>query len=194
VVLTDRYGSTLGPFFKKGHQMQSGASSATLTAGQTVDLMHFLRQRINDTLRGSAVFTVQDILTGNAKAGEVYFNGEGGCAACHSASGDLAGLASRIPAPVDVQQRMLFPLRRAGRSEVTVTITQAGGTALKGVWVTEDDFFVTMRESSGTMRVVRKTPDVTMTTIEPLAAHRELLDRITDKQIHDVVAYLVTLR
>ena len=115
VVLNDRYGSLLGPFFKKGHPMQSGKPSAGLADTQVVDLMHFLRQRINDTLRGSDVFDVKDILTGDPKAGETYFTGEGKCTACHSATGDLAGIASRIPAPVDVQQRMLFPSGRGGR-------------------------------------------------------------------------------
>ena len=111
VVLNDRYGSLLGPFFKKGHPMQSGKPSNGLADTQVVDLMHFLRQRINDTLRGSDVFDVKDILTGDPKAGETYFTGDGKCTTCHSATGDLAGIASRIPAPVDVQQRMLFPER-----------------------------------------------------------------------------------
>ena len=87
VVLNDRYGSLLGPFFKKGHPMQSGRPSADISESQAVDLMHFLRQRINDTLRGSAVFTVGDIVVGNAAAGKAYFEGAGGCTTCHSVTG-----------------------------------------------------------------------------------------------------------
>jgi mono/diheme cytochrome c family protein len=200
VVLNDRYGTTLGPFFQKGHTMQSGRSSAALTSAQVVDLMHFFRQRINDTLRGSDVFTVSDIVTGDANAGEAYFAGEGRCTTCHSATGDLAGLATRIPAPVDVQQRMLFPARRSGtpaspsRSEVKVTVTPASGAALTGVLIIEDDFYVTLRDSSGLVRVVRKSPGVKVVTADGLQAHRDLLDRITDKNIHDLVAYLVRLK
>ena len=75
-----------------------------------VALANFLRQRVNDTMRGSPMFTVGDIVIGDAKAGEAYFNGEGGCATCHNATErNLAGIATRIPAPVDLQQRMLFP-------------------------------------------------------------------------------------
>ena len=70
VVLRDRYGTHLGPFLKKGHPMQSGSPSASLTEAQVVDLTHFLRQRIEDTLRGSAVFKEQNILTGDPAAGE----------------------------------------------------------------------------------------------------------------------------
>jgi mono/diheme cytochrome c family protein len=200
VVLNDRYGSTLGPFFKSGHPMQSGGSSTALTTTQVVDLMHFLRQRINDTLRGSDVFTVQNILVGNAKAGESYFAGGDRCTTCHSATGDLAGIASRVPVPVDLQQRMLFPTRRSGtpvapsRSEITVTVATSAGAPVSGVWITEDDFYVTLLDKSGVRRVIRKTPGVTVTAVDPLQAHHELLDRVTDTQIHDLVAYLVTLK
>ena len=199
VVLNDRYGSLLGPFFKKGHPMQSGRPSAELSESQAVDLMHFLRQRINDTLRGSPVFTVGDIVVGNRAAGKAYFEGEGGCTACHSISGDLAGLATRVPAPVDVQQRMLFPVRRPGRggeptrTDVTVKVLPPSGTTLSGVLVQEDDFFVTFRDAAGVTRVVRKMAGVKVETTDPFRVHRELLDRITDTNMHDLVAYLVTL-
>jgi hypothetical protein len=199
-VLNDRYGSLLVPFFRKGHPMQSGRPSASLTEEQAVSLMHFLRQRINDTLRGSAAFTVGDILTGNAAAGKSYFEGEGRCTACHAAAGDLAGLATRTPAPVDVQQRMLFPIRRGGRggqpsrTDIIVQVERPSGPPMSGVLVQEDDFFVTLRDSTGATRVVRKAPGVAVKATDPLRAHQELLDRITDTNMHDLVAYLVTLR
>ena len=84
VVLRDRYGSELGPFLKKGHQMQSGNPSTSLTDAQIVDLTHFLRQRVEDSLRGSPPFTEQNVATGDAEAGAAYFNGEGKCASCHT--------------------------------------------------------------------------------------------------------------
>src|SRR5690349_3054879 len=68
VVLRDRYGSELGPFLKKGHKMQSGAAASTLTDDQIVNLAHFLRQRVNDSFRGSPLFQPQNVLTGDAKA------------------------------------------------------------------------------------------------------------------------------
>jgi hypothetical protein len=199
-VLNDRYGSLLVPFFAKGHPMQSGRPSAALSESQIVDVMHFLRQRINDTLRGSEVFTVGDIVVGDAAAGRAYFDGAGGCASCHSVSGDLAGLARRIGAPVDVQQRMLFPIRRPGRggepsrTDVAVVVTPASGAETRGVLVLEDDFFVTLRDGAGRVRSIRKGPGVVVETRDPLRAHRELLDRLTDAAMHDLVAYLVTLR
>jgi mono/diheme cytochrome c family protein len=200
-VLHDRTGSEIGPFLKKGHQMQSGRPSSALTDSQAVDLAHFLRQRINDTLRGSPIFNVHDILTGNATAGAAYFNGEGRCAICHTATNhSLAGIATRIPSPVDVQQRMLFPGTARGRgtgpspTAVTVTVTPNGGAPMSGVLLQLDDFYVTLRDASGTVHVVKQAPGTRVATTDPLQAHHELLDRITDKNMHDLVAYLVTLK
>ncbi len=206
-------GSVLGPFLKAGHRTQSQKPSASFTNEEVVALANFLRQRVNDTMRGSPLFTVGDIVVGDPKAGEAYFNGEGGCATCHNATTrNLAGVATRIPAPVDLQQRMLFPggggrgrgrgarggppdaAAAADRNAVTVTIAPASGSAISGVLVEESDFYITLRESDGIVRVVRRAPGMKVTKTNPLQAHIGLLDRIGDKQIHDLVAYLETLK
>ena len=172
-------------------------------------------------MRGSPIFTVGDIVTGNAKAGEALFNGAGACATCHTASErSLAGIATRIPVPVDLQQRMLFPFSagrgRGGRGRggpppaggppapaapvavdrnaVTVTIASASGAPLSGVLVEESDFYVTLRQADGTVRTVRRAPGLTITKANPLQAHIDLLDRLTDTQIHDLVAHLETMK
>lgn len=202
VVLKDRYGSALGPFLKKGHPTQSGTPSASLPDAQVVDLTHFLRQRIEDTFRGSDVFTEGNILTGDPAAGAAYFNGEGRCATCHTATANtLGGIASRLAGPVEIQQRMLFPGGRGGRgagaasaTAVTVTLTPASGPAQSGTLVEMDDLFVTYRDASGAIKVVRRVPGLKIVRTDPLQAHHELLTRITDKNIHDLVAYLETLK
>jgi mono/diheme cytochrome c family protein len=199
-------GSVLGPFLKAGHPTQSGKPSASLTDEEIVGLAHFLRERVNDTMRGSALFAPGDILVGDAKAGEAYFNGAGGCATCHTASTrSLIGIRTRVPTTVELQQRMLFPGgggRGRGRggppaapnpNAVTVTVTPASGPALSGVLVERSDFYVTFRQADGTIRVVPTTGAKVVTT-NPLQAHIDLLDRITDTQIHDVVAYLENLK
>jgi mono/diheme cytochrome c family protein len=201
LVLHDRSGSELGPFLKKGHPMQSGRPSAALTSAQVSDLANFIRQRVEDTLRGSPIFKVQDILTGDPKAGEAYFNGDGRCATCHTAtSRSLSGIASRF-SPVDLQQRMLFPLPARGRGAgaagaavTTVTVTPPGGRAMSGVLVQMDDFYVTLRDAAGATHVIDRSGGTAVTVTDPLQAHHELLDRITDKNIHDLTAYLVTLK
>ena len=207
--MAEQAGSVLGPLLKAGHPTQSKKPSASFTDEEFVGLANFLRQRVNDTMRGSPVFTVGDIVIGDPKAGEAYFNGEGGCATCHNATArNLAGVATRIPEPVDLQQRMLFPggggrgrgrgAPAAGaapdRNAITVTIAPASGPALSGVLVEESDFYIAVRDADGTIRTVRRTPGMKVTKTNPLQAHIDLLDRISDKQIHDLVAYLETLK
>ncbi|HEU4926764.1 MAG TPA: cytochrome c [Vicinamibacterales bacterium] len=204
IVLRDRYGSQIGPFLKKGHKLQSGTPSANLTDAQIQDLAHFLRQKVNDGLRGSPLFQVQNILTGDPKAGAAYFNGDGKCTTCHSPTGNLAGIGGRLE-PVDIQQRFLFPATgRGGRGRgapagpnpnaVRVTVTPAGGAPVTGVLVQIDDFYVTLRDADGALQTIRRGPTVKVEKTDPLAFHNELLDKITDKNMHDVVAYLETLK
>jgi mono/diheme cytochrome c family protein len=199
VVLRDRFGSQLGPFLKKGHPMQT--SGATLTDQQITDLSHFLRERVNDSLRGSPIFKAGNVLTGDAKAGAAFFNGEGKCSTCHGTSLSLAGIGTRL-APVDIQQRFLFPRTGRGRgtgagssvSAVTVTVTPPSGPPVSGVLLQMDDFNVSLRDSAGNYHSFKRTPDMKVVKTDPLAAHIALLDTLTDKQMHDVVAYLETLK
>ncbi|MEO7191107.1 MAG: c-type cytochrome [Vicinamibacterales bacterium] len=196
-------GSVLGPFLKSGHPTQSGTPSTSFTPGEVVDLANFLRQRVNDTMRSSATFTAGNVLVGDAAAGEAYFKGAGKCATCHTATRNLAGIATRIPAPVDLQQRMLFPSgggRRGALSAtpnpnaITATITPATGQAVSGVLVEQSDFHVTLRLADGSIRVVRRAPGVKVVITNPLQAHVDMLDVVSDKQIHDLVAYLETMK
>lgn len=203
IVLRDRYGSQLGPFLKKGHKLQSGTPSANLTDAQVQDLAHFLRQRVNDGLRGSPLFQIQDILTGDPKAGEAFFTGEGKCTTCHATN--LAGIGGRLE-PVDIQQRFLFPATgrggRGGRggpagpnpNAVRVTVTPEGAAAVSGVLVQMDDFYVTLRNAEGTLQTFKRTSGMKLEKNDPLAYHVELLEKLTDKNIHDVVAYLEKLK
>jgi len=203
LVLHDRYGSEIGPFLKKGHPMQSGRPATALTADQITDVAHFLRQRVNDGLRSSPTFTTQNILVGNREAGAAFFNGAGGCAKCHSVTGAFAGIGSRYDA-VTLQQRMLFPnVGGRGRfgggnapspTAVTVKVTVGTTPPVSGTLVQMDDFAVTLRDASGATRTFRRGPTVKVEKTVPLAEHYALLDTITDKQIHDVVAYLESLK
>lgn len=208
LVVHDRYGSELGPFLKKGHPMQSGSPSANLTPVQIAELSHFLHQRVYDTLRGSPIFVMHDILTGDAKAGATYFNGAGGCNACHSTTGDLKGVASKYDPPA-LLAKFLSPGggrgARGGRGgrgdapapgakQVTLTVTPPSGQAITGVPVVFDDFDVAIRDASGQFHSWTRTPELKVVKNDPFAAHEELLTRYTDKNMHDILAYLVTLK
>jgi len=203
LVLSDRYGSKIGPYLRTEHPKLPSGKRIELTDTQVLLFAHLLRSRLNDTLRGAPMFKPGNVLVGDAKAGAAYFNGEGGCTKCHSATGDLAGIASRISDPVNLQQRFLFPAnavggRRGGAGRpapvVHVTVTPASGPLATGELVHLDDFYVTLRGDDGQPRTFRRTPDVRVVKDDPFAAHIALLDQISDPQIHDMVAYLWTLK
>lgn len=193
LVLHDRYGSELGPFLKKGHKTQSGKASDSFTEAQVTDLSHFIHQRVYETLRSSPTFIPQNVLTGDREAGAKYFNGEGRCSTCHSPIGDLKGIGSRYEAPA-LQQRFMFPRSGRGAKPATVTVTPMGGTPISGTLVAMDDFTVALRDASGEYRSFKRSSDLKVVKNDPYAAHAELLDRITDKNMHDVVAYLERLK
>lgn len=187
---SDRYGSDLGVFLQKGHPLQSGAASSSLSQTDIQDLSHFIHQRLYDTLRGSPIFNAQNVLTGNVKEGIAYFNGAGKCTSCHSATGDLAGFGKN--SPVNIQQRFMFP--RLRQQKLTITVTPATGAAVTGTPLHIDDFNVALRDDKGEYRSWKRTPTLKVVKNDPLQAHIELLDKITDKNMHDIVAYLETLK
>jgi mono/diheme cytochrome c family protein len=199
-LLHDRYGNTMGPFLLKGHPMQSGRASASLSMAEIADLCHFLHQQFDDTLRSGPYSQVLNVLTGDAAAGAAYFNGAGKCNQCHSPTGDLSGIAKRFDPP-NLQQRFVFPRAggRGGRGgppskPVTVTVTPASGAAVSGVLIQIDDFNVSLRDDSGAYHNWARAPGLKVEKHDPYQAHIDLLDQYTDKNIHDVVAYLETLK
>jgi mono/diheme cytochrome c family protein len=146
------------------------------------------------------------ILVGDAAAGEGAFKAR--CASCHSVTGDLKGIASRITDPKQLQNGFLMPGGggrgggRGGRGTspfnvppTTVTVTLASGQKVEGRLSRIDDFIVILTDSDGTQRTFRRDGDVPKVEIyDPLKPHKDLLPTYTDKQIHDLTAYLVTLK
>jgi cytochrome c oxidase cbb3-type subunit III len=189
-VLRDRLGTGIGP------AMRATASShpASLTQAQIVDLSHFLRQRIEAVTRNRTPTAPIDVLTGDPEAGRRYFNGAGRCSECHSPTGDFAGLRGRTPDALTLQQRVLFPSLIRSSKKVEVTVTPSAGAPVSGTLVRIDNFTVALRDPSDDYQSFSRGPGVTVDVRDPLTAHRELLDQYTDDAIHDVVAYLWTIK
>ncbi len=202
VVLRDRYGNGIGPFLAKGHPLQSGQPASSLKTEQLADLAHFLHQKVYNTLRSGTELQIQNVLTGDPKAGEAYFNGAGKCNTCHSPTADLKGIGRKYDPPT-IQSKFLFPravgFARGGATTVaakpvTVTVTQSNGEVVEGVLHTLDDFNVALRDSQGNYRSFKITPELKVVKHDPYAMHVILLDQYTDKDMHDIVAYLETLK
>jgi cytochrome c oxidase cbb3-type subunit 3 len=190
VVLRDRLGNGIGAAIKK-----SATHQADLTDAQVVDLSHFLHQRVESTASNRTARAPLNVLTGDPEAGRAYFNGAGKCSTCHSPTGDLAGIAQRIPDAVNLQQRWLFPsLRRGGPKQVEVTVTPPSGRSVTGTLVRVDDFSVALRDASGEYQSFTRGPGVVVAVQDPLAMHQELLDKYTDADMHNVTTYLSILK
>jgi len=139
-----------------------------------------------------------NIVVGDAKAGQAYFNSK--CTACHTAS-DMQGIATRAGEPMALQNLWVGGGGgRGGRNggpptPTTVTVTDASGQKVEGRLVRIDDFIVVLSQADGITRSFRRDGDVPKVEIkDPRQAHLKLLPTYTDKDIHDVTAYLVTLK
>ncbi|MEO6802358.1 MAG: c-type cytochrome [Granulicella sp.] len=203
VVLEDQKGELIAPIVHGG-RVEQGMPRIDITDAQVSDIAAWLHSLVI-TSRSAADANI-NIVTGDPSAGEVYFKKT--CAACHSVTGDLAGIATRIPNPKTLQQTWLLP-GSAGRGfgpsagappathvpPVTVTVTQANGQKVEGTLQRIDDFYVGLTTADGTLRSFRRdgeTPKVELH--DPLAPHRALVQKYTDKDIHNLTAYLVTIK
>ncbi len=192
-VLHDRrqmlYGKELGPLLSNGPN-----HSFKFNEKELRDLSQFLTASINGILRSGYNAQPTNLLSGDAKAGEAYFNGAGGCNKCHSTMGDLAGVGKKYT-PAALQQKFLFPgYGLFVRRKVQVTVLLPSATKYTGDLVQIDDFTVTLREKTGENRSFNRTAKIKVTTEDPFAAHGDLLNHYTDTDIHNLTTYLATLQ
>ena len=149
-----------------------------------------------------AVAPTLDVLVGDASAGRAYFDAR--CGACHSAAGDLLGIATRIPDAKALQNLWVSGGSAGGRGgrgaarnarAVTVTVTLPSGEKAEGRLLRIDDFIVSLTEADGIVRSFRRNGARPRVDVhDPLEPHRALLSVYTDKDMHDVTAYLATLK
>ena len=158
-----------------------------------VAFIHDRRTKAGSLLGARRKVSEEDLRTGNAQAGAQYFNGAGGCAACHSPTGDLAGVADRRKG-LELLQRMLYPSARTDASSpAKATVTLANGETVSGRLAFRNEFTIALRDASGwyhswPARSVKVTVD------NPLDAHSNQIPKYTDGDMHDVLAYLQTLK
>ena len=192
LVNRDKDGDLIGPVVKNGRP-DKGMPAFPFSDEQIREIAAFLHSQTLKALRSASVprdYPLSRLLTGDAAAGKSYFASH--CVSCHSpghsAGGDLAKVATRYK-PLDLQQRFLYP--RGAHS--TATVTLPSGQQVKGTLLHLDDFSVAIRDSDGWYRSWHRD-DVKVEEQDPLAGHRELLNQYTDSDIHNVFAYLETLK
>ena len=198
VVLADQQGELIGPVLQQGRE-DRGMPKFGFTPDQTADLavfLHSFRVAGYDASRQKP----PTIVVGTARTGETYFNRT--CASCHSTAGDLRGLATRFADERVLQQSWLMPGSLTGRGAPapararppTVTVTEPGQAPVSGALGRIDDFVVSITTAGGEYRSFRITPRTKVEVNDPLAPHKELLRTYTDADIHNVTAFLATLK
>ena len=192
LVAEDNRGDKIAPVIRDG-RVSKGMPSFDLNDTEVAAIVAFIHDQktvANQLEGGRRSVDVADLVTGNADAGRQYFNGAGNCSKCHSATGDLAGIGGRLQG-LPLLQRILYPSGRGASSKVTVS--SATGETFTGPLVSRDEFSIAMTDASG-MRRNFSVKDVKFTIDSPLEAHFEALGKYTDTDMHNVYAYLSTLR
>jgi len=195
LVLHDDKGELIGPVVLNGRPEKGMPPMPSTTPQQIAEIAEYLHLLVEKTANRGLYGTLysNDVLTGDAKAGETFFNGAGGCTACHSPAGDLAHVGSKYQ-PLNLQNRWLWPSGGRGETRaVRATVTLPSGERVTGTIKRLDDFDVSIVDSAGAYRSWPRNR-VTLEIGDPLKAHRELLARLSGADIHNVTTYLATLK
>ncbi|HEY2376401.1 MAG TPA: cytochrome c [Gemmatimonadaceae bacterium] len=201
VVLADQNGELIAPIVQTGIPAR-GMPKFTLSAAEIADIAAWLHsQPLSD--RGAP--STLDILVGNAKQGEAYFNGAGRCVQCHSVTGDLAGIGGKYE-PKEIQNLIVsgggtgFGRRSRGATapkvpRPTVTVTLPSGQSVQGDLDHISAFVVALREADGTYRSFARRDSIPKVVVNnPLQWHVDMLPKWRDADIHNLTAYLATLK
>ena len=188
LVAADVNGNRIGEVVRNGRP-EKGMPRFALSEGEISGLVAYIHSQ---TAKASKLgrrrgVDVSDLQTGNVQAGKAYFDGAGKCSSCHSATGDLAGVARKYQG-LKLEEQMLYP--KGASSQVTVTLRS--GETFSGTLAYRDEFVVGLRDHSGWYRSW-PADQVKYTVKAPVEAHAEQLAKYTDEDIHNLMAYLQTL-
>ncbi len=157
----------------------------SLTKSQIADLRVWLRVLLV-SVAGKGNKDFLNILTGDPKQGEQFFASH--CASCHSTKGDLAGIGEKYD-PSVLQSLWLNP--RRSKTPRTVTVTPPG---VSGTLERIDEFRLTLKDQSGTRREIPLDDDTKVDIHDPLQPHYDLYPRLSDADVHNMTAFLATLK
>jgi cytochrome c oxidase cbb3-type subunit III len=211
LVLADKDGELIAPVIKNGRP-ERGMPALPLSDADITAVVEFIHSLTAASPGQGAPPRTEvpppDIVVGDAGAGKTYFAAH--CSACHSADGDLQGIATRIDNPKTLQNVWVsggqagFRRGRGGRGRggdepsraaVTATVTLPSGERVQGRLAFIDDYLIKLAADDGTIRSITRDGDVPRVEIvDPLARHKELLSLLTDQDMRNVTAYLVTLK
>jgi cytochrome c oxidase cbb3-type subunit 3 len=204
VVLMDQKGEGIIPIVQNGRQSPGmpGMPAVPLPPDDILAVAEYIHSVLANAGRQgrpplSSTPPVLNVLVGDIEAGRAYFTAK--CSSCHSVTADLKGIAARVPDPKALQNLWVSGGRGGGQASdsraVRVTVTPAAGAPVEGRLVRVDDFVVTLEQDDGTRRTFRRQGDEPKVDVrDPLAAHRALVPGYTDKDMHNVTAFLAVIK
>ena len=190
LVARDVRGDKIGTVIRNGRP-EKGMPRFNLSDQDIVALVSFIHHQRDEAEAHPGArrrVDVSDLQTGNAAAGKQYFNGAGTCSSCHSPTGDLAGIARRYQG-LKLEERMLYPQKAPAK----LTVTLRSGEKIAGTLAYRDEFTVGMNDADGWYHSW-PADSIQVSIEEPAEAHARLLGKYTDADIHNLMAYLQTLR
>src|SRR5580704_146633 len=183
VALSDRDGELILPIIQ-GSRLDAGMPAIQMSPEDGKAVAAYVRSVLETIGRQgtppSAGLAPPTVLVGKASAGQEYFNAK--CISCHSSTGDLRGIATRIPDPKALQNRWVSGGaggRRDApsldpRSARTVSVTLPSGERAQGLLARIDDFVVSVALPDGTVRTFRRDGETPKVEVhDPLKAHRD---------------------
>lgn len=193
ITMHDDHGSMLDPVIRNGRPDKGMPSFATMKDDQIADIVAFLHHQALAARRSAHVpndYPLAKLLTGNAQQGKAFFDGAGGCTQCHSVTKDLAGIAKKY-SPLDLQQNLVYPQDKSLYK--TAVVTLQNGERFEGKVVHHDEFSIGIVCQDGWYRSW-PISSATVAIHDPLEAHRDLMSKYTDADVHNLFAYLETLK
>lgn len=204
--LSDQHGEEIGPIVRGARQDKGmpgfNLSDADVTA--VAEYIHSVLSKVGVQARPPDAVdpATLNVLVGNASAGAAYFKAK--CASCHSVDGDLKGIAAKYPEARTLQNTWVsgggggrggFGRGGGGGKPSTVTVTFANGQKVEGVLIRKDDFLVTLTLADGARRSIERNGDDPKVEVhDPSEAHKKLVPTLDDRDMHDVTAYLATVK
>ena len=191
LVMADVGGDKIGDVVLHGRTEKGMPAFSNLSAEQITNLAAYIHSQQIKAMSVSGKrkgVEVADLQTGNVAAGKAYFNGAGGCAGCHSPTGDLAGIATRFEG-LQLEERMLYP--KDVKSKVTVTLPS--GETVAGTLAYQDEFTIALRDADNKYHSWQ-TSEVKYKVDSPVEAHVALFPKYSDDDIHNLMAYIQTLK
>jgi mono/diheme cytochrome c family protein len=192
LVLHDENDEEIEPVIKNGRPQGGMPSFPQLSHDDIHDISQYLKLQIelaaNRGTYGQTYSDSKNAISGDAKKGEAFFDKN--CNSCHSATGDLARIGAKFPQASVMQSRFVWP---SSREPGQITVTTPSGERVTGSVLKRDDFDVSLRDLNGDYHYWPAS-EVKVQVTDRLEGHRALLPKYTDADLHDVTAFLETLK